>query len=83
MPVAAWAGPRSCLHENSAGSHPINDRDKGYAWQAIAGVTMPVSHNIDLGVKYRYFRPDGTDLYRNAQQWCIRPRCAATRCWRR
>jgi opacity protein-like surface antigen len=56
------------LHENSAGSVPVNNRDNGYAWQAIAGVTVPVTHNIDLGVKYRYFRPDGTDLFRNAQQ---------------
>ena len=26
------------------------------AWQLIAGVYMPISDNIDLGVKYRYFR---------------------------
>lgn len=30
--------------------------DRNFAWQLIAGMRMPVSYNIDLGLKYRYFR---------------------------
>ena len=31
-------------------------KESGFAWQAIAGVRYAVSPNIDLGLKYRYFR---------------------------
>ncbi|OYU34504.1 OmpA family protein [Novosphingobium sp. PASSN1] len=41
----------------------MNDRAHGFAWQAIAGVTVPLSRTVDLGVKYRYFRPDGADEF--------------------
>lgn len=30
--------------------------DSSFAWQLIAGMRVPVSYNIDLGLKYRYFR---------------------------
>jgi len=33
----------------------INDHDTDFAWQLIGGVRMPVTRNLDLGVKYRYF----------------------------
>ncbi len=33
----------------------LGDSDSGLAWQAIAGARFPVSHHIDLGLKYRYF----------------------------
>jgi opacity protein-like surface antigen len=33
----------------------FGDRDSGLAWQAIAGLRGPVSDQIDLGLKYRYF----------------------------
>ena len=29
--------------------------DTGLAWQAIAGVALPVSDNVDIGLKYRFF----------------------------
>jgi opacity protein-like surface antigen len=29
--------------------------DSAWAWQLIAGASMPVSDNIDVGLKYRYF----------------------------
>lgn len=32
------------------------DRDSAFAWQAIAGVRKSISENVDLGLKYRYFR---------------------------
>ena len=41
----------------------VNTHSSGFAWQALAGLTLPVSHNLDLGVKYRYFRPDGGDRF--------------------
>jgi opacity protein-like surface antigen len=34
----------------------LGDRDSGLALQAIAGIRTPVSDQIDLGLKYRYFR---------------------------
>ena len=34
----------------------LGDSDSAWAWQLIAGVYMPVSSNIDVGLKYRYFR---------------------------
>jgi opacity protein-like surface antigen len=34
----------------------LGDSDSAWAWQGIAGVRFPVSANIDIGLKYRYFR---------------------------
>ena len=34
----------------------FGDKDSAWAWQLLAGVYMPVSSNIDVGLKYRYFR---------------------------
>ena len=33
----------------------FGDKDSAMAWQLIAGVYMPISDNIDLGLKYRLF----------------------------
>ena len=44
----------------------MTDHTQGFAWQGLAGITVPISHNVDLGVKYRYFRPDGADHFRYA-----------------
>ncbi|MGZ2413020.1 opacity protein-like surface antigen [Sphingomonas sp. F9_3S_D5_B_2] len=33
-----------------------SDSDNAWAWQLIAGVHAPVSDNIDVGLKYRYFQ---------------------------
>jgi opacity protein-like surface antigen len=51
------------LSESVPGAVKLRDRANGFAWQALAGVTVPVSHNVDLGLKYRYFRPDGADRF--------------------
>ena len=32
----------------------IEGKDNGFSWQAIAGVSTPISCNTDLGVEYRY-----------------------------
>ena len=34
----------------------LGDKDNAWAWQLIAGASMPITSNLDLGVKYRYFR---------------------------
>jgi len=34
----------------------LNGRDKGLAWQLLAGVREPLSDRVSIGVKYRYFR---------------------------
>lgn len=34
----------------------LGDKDNAWAYQAIAGVHVPVSSAVDLGLKYRYFR---------------------------
>lgn len=36
----------------------FNGNDRSLAWQLIAGMRVPVSYNVDLGLKYRYFRTD-------------------------
>lgn len=40
----------------------IDDSDTSFAYQGIAGVRYPVTDNIDLGVKYRYFRIDNLNI---------------------
>ena len=48
---------RTYLVETTPGFAQVNDHSGGFAWQGLAGLTVPVSHNVDLGVRYRYFRP--------------------------
>ena len=69
--LKAYAGggagvARTHLYENWLGSASIDGRETGFAWQALAGLTVPLSHNVDLGVRYRYFRPDGADHFRTS-----------------
>jgi len=40
----------------------VNDRDSGFAWQAIAGVRAAISPNVDLGLKYRFFNRSKLNL---------------------
>ncbi len=34
----------------------LGDKDSAWAYQLIAGVGVPISQNIEVGLKYRYFR---------------------------
>lgn len=34
----------------------FDGKDRSFAWQLIAGMRVPVSSAVDLGLKYRYFR---------------------------
>jgi outer membrane protein OmpA-like peptidoglycan-associated protein len=54
---------RTHLVEVLPGVGQIRDHDEGFAWQGLAGLTMPISHNVDFGIKYRYFRPDGANHF--------------------
>ena len=38
-----------------ANVHQFGGSNGGFAWQLLAGVYMPISSNVDIGLKYRYF----------------------------
>ena len=40
----------------------FGESDSGLAWQLLAGVYAPVSDNIDVGLKYRYFRSSNLNM---------------------
>ena len=40
----------------------INDSDTGFAWQVLAGIRAPISNNVDVGLKYRFFNADKVNL---------------------
>jgi opacity protein-like surface antigen len=41
-----------------AAGRGIIGSDRSFAWQLIAGMRVPVSYNVELGLKYRYFRSE-------------------------
>ena len=41
---------------------PIDDSSTGFAYQGLAGARVPVSDDLDFGVKYRYFRAQDVSL---------------------
>ena len=59
--ASVWPG--SSIDTDFSGTFPtipvtgfgVDDDDSALAWQLIAGIRMPVSDNIDAGVKYRFF----------------------------
>lgn len=40
----------------------LDDSDTVVAWQAIAGIRAPLSDNIDVSLKYRFFNAPGAEL---------------------
>jgi OmpA-OmpF porin, OOP family len=40
----------------------VADSDSGFAWQALAGIRTPLSSNIDVGLKYRFYNQSHNDL---------------------
>jgi len=40
----------------------LNDSDTGFAWQVLAGIRAPLSKNVDIGLKYRFFNAPNVDL---------------------
>ena len=45
-----------------AAANSIDDSDTGFAWQAIAGVRVPLSDHWDIGLKYRFFNADSYSI---------------------
>lgn len=56
------------LTANPAGPGIVIDKDGSLAYQALAQVRVPVSENVDLGVKYRYFVIDKLRLVNSQSQ---------------
>jgi opacity protein-like surface antigen len=52
----AGFGGYAGLGVGRAGVKAFGDRDSAWAFQAIAGIRTAVSENVDVGLKYRYFR---------------------------
>jgi OOP family OmpA-OmpF porin len=46
---------------NTSGPGFLDDSDSGFAWQILAGVRAPLTDNIDVGLKYRFFNANGVD----------------------
>ncbi len=46
---------------NTSGPGFLDDSDSGFAWQILAGVRAPLTDNIDVGIKYRFFNADNID----------------------
>jgi outer membrane protein OmpA-like peptidoglycan-associated protein/opacity protein-like surface antigen len=40
----------------------LDDSDSGFAWQVLAGVRAPLTDNIDVGLKYRFFNTATNDF---------------------
>lgn len=40
----------------------INDSDTAFAYQGLAGLRYPLTKNIDVGLKYRYFRAENVNV---------------------
>lgn len=57
---------RVSLRADDGNSFYVDDKDTGFAWQLLAGVRTPVSDNLALGVKYRFFNVEGLDLAASA-----------------
>ena len=54
--IGAYAGAGIGLADVKFSGGGLSASDTKFAWQLLAGVYMPLSENIDLGLKYRYFR---------------------------
>jgi outer membrane protein OmpA-like peptidoglycan-associated protein len=45
-----------------AGPGFLDDSDSGFAWQVLAGVRAPLTDNIDVGLKYRFFNTSDLNM---------------------
>jgi OmpA-OmpF porin, OOP family len=62
--VGGGAGVARVKHSNysiSSAGNFLDDSDTGFAYQALAGIRAPLTDNIDVGLKYRFFNVDGVD----------------------
>ena len=47
------------------GTELIDDSDSSFAWQALAGFRVPLTDNLDAGLKYRFFNVENLDYVDN------------------
>ncbi|MCL6252318.1 outer membrane beta-barrel protein, partial [Altererythrobacter sp. KTW20L] len=50
------------LSADPAGPGIVDDKDKGFAYQGIAQLRMPLTDSVDVGLKYKYFVIPNLDL---------------------
>ncbi|WP_235532712.1 outer membrane protein, partial [Sphingomonas sp. Leaf412] len=62
--VGGGAGVARVKAENSLrrSYQLLDDSDTVFAWQALAGVRAPLSDNVDVSLKYRFFNADNVNL---------------------
>ena len=48
-----------------AGVHQFGDSNSKFAWQLLAQAYYPISENLDIGLKYRYFHAGSSDNVRD------------------
>ncbi len=53
--AGAGVGYAQVIHVFADGDDDFKIKDRGFAWQVVAGVRKAVSQYFDLGLKYRYF----------------------------
>jgi opacity protein-like surface antigen len=63
-----------------ASVHELGDSQGKFAWQLIAGAYAPISDNVDIGVKYRYFRTGRLNLADSAAFAAGATTCGALPC---
>jgi opacity protein-like surface antigen len=63
-----------------ANVHQFGDSHGKLAWQLIAGAYMPVSSNIDIGLKYRYFHAGSVSGSHDFAFTAAGTTCGATAC---
>ncbi|MEO6224614.1 MAG: outer membrane beta-barrel protein [Sphingomicrobium sp.] len=56
--IGAYAGGGA----GYADVHQFGDRQGKFAWQLIAGAYAPISSNINIGLKYRYFQTENLNF---------------------
>lgn len=58
----------------------FGESDGAWAWQLIAGASMPISDNIDVGLKYRYFRTGKLDFADSVGFTSVGTTCGTVAC---
>ncbi len=49
--------------DSSSNYRLLDDSDTVFAWQALAGIRAPLSENVDVSLKYRFFNADNVKLF--------------------
>ena len=60
--------------------HQFGDSQGKLAWQLIAGAYAPVSPNVDIGLKYRYFNAKGSNGQRTFAFTAVPGTCGTAAC---